>query len=427
MFIGNCSGFQPDGVWKYANKGCAAAGAALIFAFCALSFFTLKQKDPVGQSMSSSFLSLEKRYLPTEDYEAIGTGALALSSYRFSEFIPRLSREVVLLARNTRPDAYKSEASVLLGLKSAKEERVVKSGETFYLKDNEKGWRSLLTFSPKSTGLVLKPLFTEKGAVSFEVAKEGEHEKRQFSLSSVLTTGQATSPLLKKQETPYMQSLKQAKCWGKDILLQEYGGEEYRRMRDKQKVQLESGGGSYVSYVAQGDYLTWQEEKWKVVPFEEVKPDAPVAYVQSATPKGVEIVAWDETGFFRSQLKAEAQAAPKLAFKPEQFLTSVRLRNNSQVTCVAGKRRLILNQGDWLLKTASGWRHLKKWQQIEECLQHRLRGELFIVDSIDKTQGKAMLQGNYFDEMRTQIVPVSIPITSEQKPARSHTKRKREL
>ncbi len=419
MFIGNCTGFQLGGVWKYANKGCAAAGAALIFAFCALSFFTLKQKDAVGAPMSS--LGLEKSYLPPHAYDAIGTNALALSSYRFSEFIPRLSRELVLLARNTRPDAYKSEPSVLLGLKSAKEERVVKSGELFYLKDNEKGWRTLLTFSPKPTGLTLKPLFTEKGGVSFEVAKEGEHEKRQFSLASVLATGQV------KQETPWMQSLKQAKCWGKDLLLQEYGGEEFRRMRDKQKVQLESAGSSYVSYVAQGDYLTWQEEKWKVVSLEEVKPDAPMAYVQSATPKGVEIVAWDETGFFRSQFKAEVQAAPKLALKAEQLFTSVRLRNNSQVTCVAGKRRLVLNQGDWLLKTASGWRHLKKWQQIEEYLQHRIRGELFIVDSIDKTQGKAMLQGNYFDEMRTQIAALSIPITSEQKPARSHTKRKREL
>jgi hypothetical protein len=48
-------------------------------------------------------------------------------------------------------------------------------------------------------------------------------------------------------------------------------------------------------------------------------------------------------------------------------------------------------------------------------LQHQIRGELFIFDSLEKDQGKVSLKGHLFDEMRTQLQPIAIPIAMDKK------------
>jgi len=85
---------------------------------------------------------------------------------------------------------------------------------------------------------------------------------------------------------------------------------------------------------------------------------------------------------------------------------------------------LILKRGDWLLKTAAGWRNIKRPQEIEDCLYHRLKGELFIFDAIEKEGGKMVLKGNLFDEMRTQAHPVTILIENEKKAPKKGRPRK---
>ena len=83
---------------------------------------------------------------------------------------------------------------------------------------------------------------------------------------------------------------------------------------------------------------------------------------------------------------------------------SLRVRSNTQLSCLLGKKRVIIKQGDWLLRTAHGWRNLRRTEDIEDCLFHRIKGDLLIFDSIDKQQGKIALMGN------CSIAPVSMPL-----------------
>lgn len=85
----------------------------------------------------------------------------------------------------------------------------------------------------------------------------------------------------------------------------------------------------------------------------------------------------------------------------------------------------MLKQGDWMLKTAQGWHLLKKTDLLDQALQFAMRGELFIFDELVKENGKSVVKGHLFDEMRVQMVPVSIPIISEKEKAKKHENQKR--
>jgi hypothetical protein len=79
------------------------------------------------------------------------------------------------------------------------------------------------------------------------------------------------------------------------------------------------------------------------------------------------------------------------------------------------KRRIILKEGDWLIRSAKGWRIIKKSEEVEDYINHKLRGDLFIFDKLEKEHGKLVVKGHLFDEMRTNKQTMSIPIVSEKK------------
>ena len=77
-----------------------------------------------------------------------------------------------------------------------------------------------------------------------------------------------------------------------------------------------------------------------------------------------------------------------------------------------------------MLKTPTGWRNLRRKEEIESCLQHQIKGDLFIFDALEKEQGRWVLRGTLFDEMRTQVHTISVPIETEGKTGKNRKKRR---
>jgi len=189
-------------------------------------------------------------------------------------------------------------------------------------------------------------------------------------------------------------------------------------------LELTNGSKTYALFVSAGDYLLYEEGEWRVAAYEELSSNLPVAYVKAASGKTLEINVWDETGFYPVQIKVEMERQARLQLKPESMPSRIRLRSGTQVSCALGKRRVILKQGDWLLKTSSGWRNLRKAEEIGQYLNHRLKGELFVFDGIEKEQGRSVMKGHIFDETRTQVQPFSLPIDAEKPQGKTSRKRK---
>ncbi|HSX12030.1 MAG TPA: hypothetical protein VLF61_00890 [Rhabdochlamydiaceae bacterium] len=342
------------------------------------------------------------------DYNSIGTGPLTLAGSYTSPLASALSHEIALLVPCSRPGSA-NQGHLLLGLKYGAQTLDVLEGEKIYLDHSN---LQQLKFSSKSTQTWLKLSIVDPSSIMIEAETiEAETiDRSEFVLKAIEK---------RQEQTSFYSLLKKAKWWGQDVLFQLYGGKEYQPLKDKHKIEQNA-----VFYVAQGDYLTFEEEHWKVVDLSAASLAAPLAYVKEISASILRLVTWDNEGFALEEIKLHPEARPKPNTQNELF-SSIRFRTATQVTCLLGKRRVILKCGDWLLKTAHGWRNLKKLSEIESYLSHQLRGELFIFDAIEKREDKFFVKGHLIDEMRTSAQPISLPVIYEKKI--KSTKKKKKL
>jgi hypothetical protein len=398
------------------SLGCSVLGLLLFFGF------SFSSKDPLTAQAMGSISKGERAFFP---YESIGTGGLALHPSHAFGWVSRLASELALIAYNSRPDIDAQEAKILLSLKNGKEQLTLLNGRSLFLKESEQG-KGLLS-SETATGLWVKPILLDNGAVLIDagrklVSKEGQEgeEKGQFIVSQ-----QGGIPACyNSTQKAFALALKSARGFVHDLFLEKYGGREYAPWKDKVVLELSCESKTYACFVSPGDYLLYEAGEWRVCSFEELRRDHPVARVKAASAKAIEIEVWDEAGFYPLQFKVEAAQESRLQFKPETMPSKIRLRSSSQISCALGKRRVILRAGDWLLKTATGWRNLRRAEEIQSYLCHRLKGELFIFDAIEKEQGNWVMKGHLFDETRTQQLPLTLPIDAEKPQGKTSRKRK---
>ena len=122
----------------------------------------------------------------------------------------------------------------------------------------------------------------------------------------------------------------------------------------------------------------------------------------------MEIDVWDESGFFPEHISLAMQKGASPKGRQEIASSTVVEKVAGVFTFSIGKRRYALSEGDWMVKVGKGWRVLRRSKDIDDCLMHKIRGELFIFDAAEMQQGKKMIKGFIFDEMRTQMQAVSV-------------------
>lgn len=364
-----------------------------------------------------SSVILEKHNLH-QNLDNIGSGALALHPKKQATLIPDLSRDLVFLAQTSRPDRKPAEGDLLIATRGSQDSLVIPLGQQVFLKreDRENG-EILYHFSSLKTPLWIRPLSSRNGEIQMEVgcfSSSKDNESFVEELTQVLMQ-QSNSTISDKNNEPlYLSSLRSAKWWGNDTLLKKYGGQDYKSLSDKHKLEILSESGRQYYFFAVGDFLQWEDGFWTEVDFPMTNPSCPLAQIKTAQGNVLEIQVWDEKGFYPCNIKIDLQSPVKISHKNQLSSSTVRLRSATQVSCAFGKRRLILKEGDWLLKTAKSWRTLRRIKDIEDCIYHRLKGELFIFDRMEKLQGTLVMKGHLFDDMRTSMTPLSIPILSEE-------------
>ena len=373
---------------------------------------------PSSMSEMENDLSVKKLTQTAYLYplDAIGSGPLALRPKIACGWVSRIAEEFSIIAFDSRPDVLQKEAKILVAIREGKEQSTIHNGKMIFLQERSEG--KGLSLSENPTSLWVKPILLDNGNVLVEagrklISKEGSliaEEKGEFTA----TPHRGASFRLQENQASCLGELKTAVYLGQDPLILKYGGKEYAAWKDKIKLEFTSESKTYALFVSQGDLLQFNDGEWRCMPIA-LSSHLPIARVISANAKGVEVQAWDESGFYSLNVKIEAGKLNPAAITHDLLPTSLRMRSNTQVSCVFGKKRLIIKKGDWLLKTAGGWRNLRKAEEIEDCLFHRIKGELFIFDGIEKQQGKSMLQGHLFDRARTNGTLISLPIDTEKK------------
>ena len=274
----------------------------------------------------------------------------------------RIAEEFSLIAFNSRPDVLQKDAKILVAIREGKEQSVVHNGKMLFLQESSEG--KGLELSETATSLWVKPILLDNGNVLVEagrklISKEGVligEEKGEF----IASPHRNASFRLHENAAACLAELKKAIYLGQDPLIEKYGGKEYAAWKDKIKLEFSSDSRTYALFVSAGDFMQFKDKEWRYILNSEIAADLPLAQVVSVGAKGVEMKGWDESGFFSVQVKIEGNKPSLPAITLDLLPTSLRMRSNTQVSCILGKKRLIIKKGDWLLKTASGWRNLKK-------------------------------------------------------------------
>ncbi len=418
MIIFPVTRFSIDRLLQWGAIICAAAVSIAVLLVAIFFLWDPASAGGKENHLNKSFTSANYLF----PLEAIGSGALALHPKIACGWVSRIAEEFSVLAYNNRPDVLQKEANIVIALHGGKEQTTIMNGKVVFLQERQEG--KGLAFAEEPTSLWVKPILLDNGSVLVEagrklISSEGQlvgEEKGEY-----IATPRGG---LRLAPTSGLQELKTLRCFGCDLLIQKYGGKEYASWKDKIKIEFAVDSRTYACFIATGDLLQYQEGEWRVVTPDQINPQLPIARVKSASMKGCEIEGWDESGLAPVQVKVDLEKIAAAPVRNDLLPSSLRVRSNTQLSCLFGKKRVIIKQGDWLLRTAHGWRNLRRAEDIENCLFHRIKGDLFIFDSIEKQQGKLTLVGQLFDSARVNVSPVALTVESDKKVSKKSKKRK---
>ena len=349
-----------------------------------------------------------------QDFTKIGEGALHLQVSSLSRMARDIKNELLFIGIYPKEVRSPKEDKFVIGLKTSREKKIISPSEPIFLgySQDSHTLKWSLHFSNGKTSCYIKLKADEEKVLSAEVFEEG------LEISSFLA--RKSSPLSKKEEDLVLQkkpfaSLRQAKFWGSDKLLQHYGGETLEGKKDKNRLEFQDSGVSYVLYLSEGDCLHFSGDKWEILPLDKSIQFVPLARVASISSSYLELEGWDELGHFSIPIKIYTQPLQRIQLKFEEIFSSVRLKTSSQISCLLGKKRVLMKKGDWWIKTNSTWHSVKTLDEMDNILSYKVRGDLFVFDGIEKSQGKTQIKGHFFDSMRTTMQSVSFPLPEKKR------------
>ncbi|MCP5505569.1 MAG: hypothetical protein H7A38_01635 [Chlamydiales bacterium] len=345
------------------------------------------------------------------DLTAIGKGALSLSSEIHSFPFPDLSRDVLFLARNTRPDATIDQLKMDIGLRGNPVPKRVTPNQRLYLSYDEKQ----LNFSKDQTPLWIEPIMNSQGEVWLKMGieltnSEGDkllNEVREFKVDPkwrARRIQEITDPEL-KQGIPIIE---QGKWWGPDKLFEEYGGEEYQKFTGHQRFEIEKELGKEILFLHEGEIFIWKEGQWVQI---DQSQGYPMAKVTQISPHKLEWSLWDREGMESVVISFKREKDSPIALRIEDVFTKLRKRTSSRISCRIDNRAKILKEGDWLVHTNTGWHTVKHFYEVEALLNLEIFGDLFVFDGVHMVDGKEIFTGSLFNSMRTEMKPIRLPLS----------------
>lgn len=338
---------------------------------------------------------------------------LSLDSNEALFALDLIERNLALLSCNDRPGSGTQIHEALISFKGGKEVYPLKKGGSFCIGGALGPY--LDTVSDESSHVKISFIDTIGSKCRFlaEVKFPKDDNRGLQPARLIIEKNIPSKPLISTLDNaPFFTQLFEARFYGKDKLFSEYGGGEFGHLANRAKVSFLEGGMYAIYFLKKGDLLAWDGRRWKYATDDKELMRSPVARVQDICSNELVLECWDSSGFYYETVSVPLIQPSSPIEKMESVFSDFKLRTASQLTCRLGKRRVVLKEGDWWLKTPSGWHNLRKLKDLDDCIQHRLKGELFVFDKIVKKHGENYLTGHLFDVMRSRSTYIELPLKS---------------
>lgn len=357
-----------------------------------------------------------------EKYDAIGEPALSLTFSPLSLQLPDLKRYLSFYGRNGRPDAKDENPALYFAFNGNKTPFSVSPGERLYVVYDKRQNPPQYVFSQNNA---VTPLWIEAriqgniAVVTEGMTTDTENEDKEKSTTTSFSlpekelskTGGPVWELGKLRVDGTLLARQKARWFGVDKFLERHGGDEFKEQQNKQRIDIGEGDKIYSVYVGLGDCLIWdKDEKWKVAEPGPSTLDKPLMCVKKIDDRVMNLELWDVDGKGKITLnliKAHEQWQPK---NLEQGFKFIGARTRSQYIFEINNERMTLSPHDWLVFTSTGWKKLESAQDIDDYVERRLIGPLFVFDDVEKKDEKQVITGVLFNAGRTETVSVEIPL-----------------
>ena len=399
---------------------------SLAFVLMATAFFIMQPND-----IAVADLANIKRAPPRNSFEmkkevcdTIGKTCLELKFTPLSQQLPDLRNYLVYHGRNGRPDANENRTTLHFAFTSNVNVSSVTPGEKLYLTYDRSKTPNQYVFSPQNTPTSLWIEATAQGNEAVvAVRMKGEQ-------GEVITEPQTHAQLRLGEKEGHARAgaknwemgkwrvdgsllVRQKASWkGVDLFLERHGGEEFKSYQGKHRIEFnhDEAGEPYSLYLAVNDSIIWNGSRWKVVEPGENSLNHPLMVVKKIDERIMGFELWDVDGkgkIVLNLVKAHEPWAGQVAQKSFECLGA---RTRSQYIFEIDKQRILLSPKDWLLQTEEGWVKLTTPQEVDEYVERKKIGLLFILSEATQKEGHQILTGVIFNSGRTEMQEIEIPI-----------------
>lgn len=381
-----------------------------------------------GSDLSKRTVASTKRILPAnpfmqkkQSYESIKEPILALQYSPPKIRLPDLRSLLVYYGKNGRPDANEESMKLHFAFNGIKATHSVASGEKVYLTFDKKMSPCKYNFSanneetnlwfearPETQGSTLCLFMkNENGELIQEPSNYAEFLLPEKEFVRFGTAGQ-TWEIGKWRVDGTLLARQKARWMGLDLFLEKHGGDEFSDVVGKQKINFEEADDSYSVFVKAGDCLIWDENRWVVKQPGDESLGHPLMCVKKVDERIMNFELWDVEGKAKVSLNLIRNHDTTPVQHLAQEFKFVGARTRTQCVFQVNQTRMMVKPNDWLLLTETGWKKLNTLEEIDDYVNCRVTGTLFVLDDIVRKDEKSHLVGTVFNPTRTDMQVVEI-------------------
>lgn len=382
-----------------------------------------------GAPFSQGNIAVQKRDLPPssfsfsqETYASLGDTSLLLKTSPPRLHLPDLRPHLIFYGRNGRPDASYEVPKLHFALQGGKALVAAFPQEKIYLiYDKKLTGPCKYTFSPDNCETLLSMTCDLEGNEAKvrltlrdqegHVISDGDGPQGNFSLPEkelVRTSQQGVWEIGKWRVDGTLLARQKARWMGVDRFLEKHGGDEFSTISGKQRIDFTDNEEFYSVFVKMGDFLVWKENRWQESDPSKETVDKPLLLVKKVEDRVMMLELWDVGGKSKVALNLIRTPEPFAPHNISRDFRFIGARTKTQVVFQINQLRMIVKPNDWFLLTAQGWKKLKTTEDIDDYVNRKLTGPLFVFEEVAKKDDRPVMIGTLFNPGRTEMHPIEV-------------------
>ncbi len=359
-------------------------------------------------------------------YAQINGPAFALNFNPPSEQLPNLKNHILYFGKDWRPDANPEQQLMHFSLNGGKaQDREILSihpGEKVYLTYDEVKGKSFYAFSKEPTSFWFEAkilgetaevrLFVERSDGTLVTTPEAHHLLQMEARDQLRSAG-GKWMLDETRVDGSLLARQRARWFGKDLFLQEHGGEEYLAEMEKERLQLGLKDDTYVVRIGVGGFLIWKDKRWHAAELGDETRGYPLLQLEKVEERMLRFQLWDVGGQRKMGVNL-VKSNEMWRFPGQQRIRFVGARTRTLSILEFNDTRIVVGPDEWLLQQESGWIKLDTIERIEAYVNGDIRGDLFVCEGVQRRDNQQIFVAHVFSSSRSKMENIELATGSNE-------------